>query len=508
MTEPAPSPDDLIGRSVGVYQIQEQIGVSRWGRVYRAVQTSVGRTVALRVLSPELAALPGKIGHFLQASRAQAQWTHPHIAAVYEAGRANDLYFCAMEYLERVPLPQYLRKNDQVDEHHLLQTVVGVARAMDFLWQRGVPHQPPMEKNILPTTDETVKLINIEPVEAPPSASPQEDILALGLVLAHIANEIAPVSRPLAELVERMLGAPGRKPFESLAELAASADALNRQLFPPPPPARPSIERIQPRKRSPIAMAVAGLAVVLLIGLVAALVWRGQRKLPPVARPDDIGAMVLIPAGDFIYQDGEKKTLPDFYIDKYEVTLGQYKEFLDDMTQKAAGNPLLFSRKLAEYTPAKWDSILQAVREGVLSWDWPVFNVDWNDAYAYASWRGKRLPTQEEWEKAARGTDGRQYPWGDRAERGRCNAASGGRPARAAAVYAYPGDTSPFGVVGMAGNVSEWTATTPTRHNAVIRGGSWQEDVSAVAAARVERPHEFVSPSVGFRCAADGQVKP
>ncbi len=156
MTEPMPAPDPLIGRTVRAYQIEEQIGISRWGKVYRAIQTSTNRIVAVRILSPDLATMVGKADHFLEESRTDAALIHPHLVAVYEAGQEDGVYFCAMEYMDGPPLRQFLRQADGVDEHRLLLTVTGVARALDFLWQRKIPHQPPQEKNVLTKADGTV----------------------------------------------------------------------------------------------------------------------------------------------------------------------------------------------------------------------------------------------------------------------------------------------------------------------------------------------------------------
>lgn len=274
MTEPASGQDPLIGKTLRAYRIQEQIGVSRWGKVYRAFQSSINRTAAVRVLSPEIAAQPGKTEQFLEESSADARMIHPHLVLVYEAGPAEGTYFCAMEYMDGPPLPEFLRDGDEVDEHRLLQTIIGVARALDFLWHRQVPHQPPLGKNVLTATDGTVKLINIQPIEVPPSQSPQEDLLKLGVMVATLANNIAPVSKPISELVERMLGTEGREPFASLAAVADGAEALDQELFSPAESAGPMPEKSEPKGIKPLIVIVIGLLVLLLIGVAVWFTWR------------------------------------------------------------------------------------------------------------------------------------------------------------------------------------------------------------------------------------------
>jgi serine/threonine protein kinase len=262
MTEQNPNPNSFVGKTVGSYSVEAEIGQSRWGAVYRAMQTTVHRTVALRILSPEIASLPGKVEHFLEESRATAQLSHHNIVRIFEAGRADGIFFCAMEYMDGPSLSEFLREGHSVSEQHMLQLIAGIARALDFLWQRKILHQPPEAKNILINSEGTAKLINVEPTEAPPSQSPQEDVLALGLALAHVSNEISPVGKPVAELVERMMGAHDRKPFESLVELAEAAETLEQQLYPPAPPTvRHTLEKIQPRKTKPIIAAASVLIV-------------------------------------------------------------------------------------------------------------------------------------------------------------------------------------------------------------------------------------------------------
>jgi hypothetical protein len=282
MTEPTPAPDPIIGRTIRAYEIQEQIGISRWGKVYRAIQKSTNRIVAVRILSPELATMPGKTDHFLEESRTDAALVHPHLVAVYEAGQADGIYFCAMEYMDGPPLSQFLREDGGVDEHRLLLTVAGVARALDFLWQRQIPHQPPQDKNVLTNADGAVKLINVVAVELQPSQSPREDVLQLAVMIATLANDIAPVSKSISEFVENMLGREGDEPFASPTEVADAAEALDRKLFPPVKVVRSAIGQIQQKRVNPTIIAVVGLIALALAVVVAWLWWHSLSTLRPL----------------------------------------------------------------------------------------------------------------------------------------------------------------------------------------------------------------------------------
>lgn len=188
--------------------------------------------------------------------------------------------------------------------------------------------------------------------------------------------------------------------------------------------------------------------------------------------------------------------LDAFLMDKTEVTHAAYAEFV-----KAAG------RK----APYHW---LGGVMPEALARH-PVYNVDWDDATAYCAWRGKRLPTEAEWERAARGgKEGLNYPWGDKAD---AKLAAFGSQAGPVEAGKYPANG--FGLFDMAGGVSEWCAdwfareyyaSSPAENPKgpaegtykVIRGGAWSDGAARITVffRNWVRPNQK-TPNLGFRCA-------
>jgi len=194
--------------------------------------------------------------------------------------------------------------------------------------------------------------------------------------------------------------------------------------------------------------------------------------------------------------------LKGFLIDKYPVTNAQYKTFIDATKHRP---------------PRGWQGHNFPKGED----DHPVTNMFWQDADAYAKWAGKRLPTAEEWEKAARGMDGRAYPWGnewsDEATRTDDDASPQTR-ALTTPVGCFPKGASPYGVMDLCGNVAEWTGT-PSCPSNPKRGWAWYVVKGAGGAhgfkgnfrcaavdfsAHTSRAHSWL----GFRCAMDGETAP
>lgn len=277
------------------------------------------------------------------------------------------------------------------------------------------------------------------------------------------------------------------------------------------------------------------IAVLFMTGLPVLGILRGTdqpttfseddfQSLPTSSQESSIGIesqgyvigeeMVQIPAGKFILgsdQGGfnEKPAhvanLGTYWIDRYEVTYQQYMEFVEATGHRQPGPPSRYARKL----------------EALRGLHQPVSYVSWSDANEYCRWKGKRLPTEKEWEKAIRGTDGRTWPWGEGLT---------GHPANfageadgflvTAPVGSFPLDQSVFGVFDGAGNVMEWTddwyvedlysqertdsnvGGHPLSTYKTMRGSGYtSQGVDLRITNRSFMVPEFRDETIGFRCA-------
>jgi len=217
------------------------------------------------------------------------------------------------------------------------------------------------------------------------------------------------------------------------------------------------------------------------------------------------GRMVTVPKGPFKYGEDDRKEVIDygFEIDIYPVTNQQFQEFIEE------GGYEEKQEKHWDSMGWKWikkEKIVQPRWWNDSKWnqpDHPVVGVSWYEADAYAKWAGKQLPTEQEWEKAARGTDGRDYPWGDEFDSAKCNSAESGNDGTTP-VTKYVNGLSPYGCYDMAGNVWEWTDSwiDDQEKYRVLRGGSWLNGAELLRSSyRFRLTPSFRIDNVGFRCA-------
>jgi len=561
---------------IGKYELQELLG-GGMSRVYRARDTVIGRAVVVKILTEQAARDPEAKARFLREAQVAGNLTHDNVISVYDFGEEQGQPYMVMEFLRGEDLRSLMKSGRTGDLNFRLRIALQVARALEYIHANKIVHRDIKPENIQVTGSGVVKLMDFGIAKAentqltrpgftlgtPFYMAPEQvrgqavtnraDIYAFGVLLFELLSgvraiegdtverifyeilykpldlkplETAGVPQPLPELVALCTAKdPAQRP-QSFGDVCTTLERILRRLdrgagaqtgtvptvqqpVRAPAAASPAAPTPAPaaadRKRSDILI-MAGAAGVVLLLLAFWLFLRssGHRTLAPTLATAS-GDMVLVPAGPFLSgSERESVTLPAFYVDKTEVTNAAYQRFCTER-----------GRTLPENFPSDRP-------------DDPVVNVSYFEARSFAHWAGQRLPTPLEWEKAARGTDGRTFPWGDPHDPSRANVRDNPqrRQPRLMTANSMPEGASPYQALNMAGNVWEFVdevaSPTPAALKAFagllnppptaqeqwcgIRGGSydlplldeglWDDNII---------PARHRSYNIGFRCVKDAK---
>jgi formylglycine-generating enzyme required for sulfatase activity/CheY-like chemotaxis protein len=522
-----------VGTTIGQYFLQEAAGQDGSVADFLAWQQNMSRHVVLHVLSSARAADPSAVAAFVANARAKAATTHPFLLAVHEAGEAEGHHYYSSDLVPGHTLEAYAAAGHQLDDRVLLNALRAAAEVSQYFKQHNLVRRAIGPADVVLDGSMRPRLVNVAVAAEAIAHDEHAEVRAMAACLQKSAKPGGPAAAACARLAAEP--APDWAAAGALAAaakpVAAPKDAA--RLTARADKSKELLEKARQRQKKQL-LVTAGLSLVLIAVAVFALyrIFGGSSRGVTTR-------MVKIPAGEFVYQDGQKITLPEFWIDEHEVSIADYKEFLDylaanpdearkfDHPEQPEGKshvPLDWADN-EQLTPPMPGYYRRAVRwkqykEAPLNVDSPVFNVDWYDAYAYAKWKGRRLPTEQEWEKAARGTDGRKYPWGNEEDPKRANTGHDFKPnpkeggeidgyKRWSPVNIPDTDKSPAGVKGMAGNVSEWTATmAPSEDGSgaevpVIRGGNWGNPEHIVTRRRVILDPLQMQDTLGFRTVSD-----
>ena len=532
------------------YQVERTIGQGGFAAVYLVRDLTLKRPLAVKVLSPDLLASPTARERFRREAETVAQLSHPHIVPLHFIGDAQDVFYLAMAFVDGESLADRIQREGRLSVEEAGRILREVASALDLAHRRGVIHRDIKPQNVLleretgrslvtdfgiARTAESASLTATGMmVGTPIYMSPEQvtggavdhraDLYALGvmgyemlvgrppfdgvtpteILMKRVAERAKPVeaARPdtppaLAAIVNRCLEQDPEKRFASGAEIVRALGGAT------PTSPQPTMETMRRRGRDRLPLALALGTVVVLVGVVATLLHRQGAARLQVAVAVAPEGMVLVPAGAYTIgrNDGpawgrpaHRVTLGAFYMDRTEVTVAAFRRLASQTTVGAGWSAPV----------AGADSLL------------PVTGVRWPMAAAFCGLahppRG-RLPTEEEWEAAARGPGGFRYPWGDAWQSGLANTASARQKGPLAVGSNRRGNT-PLGLSDLIGNVWEWTAssavaypggTTPPRSSRdeyVIRGGAYNTpDSIADATYRGYLPAMSADLSLtGFRC--------
>jgi formylglycine-generating enzyme required for sulfatase activity/tRNA A-37 threonylcarbamoyl transferase component Bud32 len=546
---------EQLGAALGDdYEVIRSLGEGGFAIVFLVRDKSLKRDLAVKVLSPELITSRNVLDRFRREAETIAQLSHPNIVPLHFIGQKDDLLYLAMQCVAGGSIGDRLAREGPLPADDVVRIVSDVASALAHAHKRGVIHRDIKPANVLVDADSGRCLVTDFGIArssdaanltatgvmlgTPAYLSPEQvtgekldhrvDIYALGVMAYELLTARVPFQAPTATaaMMKRLAGPP-----DPVTTLRANvpphvADAIT-QCLAVDPADRPQTadDVIQafggnrvttggrvtsgapptwPRSRGRFPLvAFMSVATLIAVGAIAYVVAnRRAAAAPPGAGLPDTN-MVVIPAGDYIIgtdsgfvnaRPRHTEHVAQFRIGRTEVTVGDYQTFI-----------------MMTNAPSPWPG-------GLPSPKLPVTHVPWGDAANYCAWKyrpGGRLPTEVEWEAAARGREGRAYPSGNHLEPASANTASAQRDGPAP-VGSFPRGATPEGLQDMSGNVWEWTSSPMAAYPGgrpmpdslaryrVIRGGAFDTNDSVATAwwrgyvSATSAPAAL--PNTGFRC--------
>ena len=527
------SADPLLARVTRAlaqrYAVTRELGSGGMGTVYLATDRALGREVAIKVLPPSIREYLGA-ERFQRELQIAARLSHPHIVPLYEAGEADGLLYYVMAYVPGETLADRVRRDGALPLDEALRFTAEVGEALQHAHEQGVIHRDVKPSNILLSRGHaflmdfgiakamsgesgpaaaaltatgvvvgTAEYMSPEQAAGDKRIDARTDVYGIAAVLYEMLTGEPPFTGPsLQAIVARVISDPPRSVHTIRPDLPPHIERALTGALAKTPADRPAMAQQfvdllvrpagRPTRRLPRWAGLGGAAAIAVAG---GLVWwalGGRHRAPPAA-PAAMGpppGMVLVPGGEFLVGGAaglalRRVRIDSFYLDSTEVTVAAYARYV-----------------VATTRPAPWRTAPDSAR--------PVTAVLWTEADGYCHWRDSlgRLPSEDEWEAAARGPAGRAHPWGDTWAPGRANA--DGIAGALAPPAAFPLGRSWVGAVDLVGNAWEWTANADSgrggvRH--VIKGGGFDSPPeNALPAFRAVLPDtRSALANTGFRCA-------
>ncbi len=327
----------------------------------------------------------------------------------------------------------------------------------EYIWARYIENEPDVEP-VLPE-EQMLEVLDQYYEEIPPSQDPE--VYYYGILLFEAAYERSAKKDEYfiksKQILEMYRDITGERNWEAIEDRLSDID-----------------EYLESRGISVEVVEEDGSAAAPVFGA------ESDERIA-LLRAETPPGMVLVPAGKFLFgPDRVEKTLDSYYVDIYPVTNEEYRKFIDE----------------TGYRPSKFQEVDYMSRPRQ-----PVVGVSYFDAQQFATWAGKALPTHEQWEKAARGTDGRRYPWGENIDPEHANYGQESETSQIKDIGSYPLNVSPFGAFEMVGNIWQWTDSWFDAENKIIKGGSWCDPEDFLECHYVlYAPPKEKQDLLGFRC--------
>jgi formylglycine-generating enzyme required for sulfatase activity len=519
-----PQPAAATPERLGDYLLLNKVADAAATETWRAMQATVQREVALERLKPEYATNEAALRGFRALVRARAGVGHQYITPVYEAQESDGSIYYTRELVKGRSLADLHRHGVRLDPHQVTSIFLAAAEALSYLDGHTIPHSSPTTESIHLGDDGIPRVDNLALAETDAPSNPPWEIqqIAQGLsVLLH--RGMTDSAKAGALLKSAHAGT-----MQSWPEAAAKSRELLRAisgtaLMAPMHSAASTATRPKRSSSIGVILGIVGAIAAAAVGLVFAL------NLNSAPLPLDFEKMTIIPSGTFqVTSDAAPVDVPEFWIDTYEVTIAQYADFLSALSETDRPNAFDHPdqpKSKDGHEPKQWGALYSAAKKGStfqgqpIDVNRPVILVDWWDAFAYARWKDRRLPSATEWGRAALGEGaGRAFPWGAKDAPERYNSGVDfNKSGRGGAVDGFnfwspvdatTGDRSQAGVIGMAGNVSEWVDTWthhpdfPDTRVPVVMGGSFATKKTNLAIPRPAREPGAAQLAVGFRTAS------
>ncbi|MCU0726797.1 MAG: bifunctional serine/threonine-protein kinase/formylglycine-generating enzyme family protein [Planctomycetes bacterium] len=548
------------------YKLIERLGSGGQANVYRAIQVSMNRQVAVKVIPPARDADPTEIARFMREARVLAKLRHDNIVQAIDFGEVEGYRYLVMEFIEGRTVLEIIEAEGALGNVRTLDIILQVCNALEHAMEIGVIHRDIKPANIVITNTGRAVLVDFglarpedtdlaltmtgTTVGTPHYMSPEQirgvetldiraDLYALGSTMYHMVTGRVPFpSESKAEIMAAHLKEPVRLPKDlpagvpedvyQIIQRAMEKDRTKRYQTPRrmAKDVETSLRHLRGESKQDGDDSQTRLKTIVeerdklveytrklerrMRALEAKLDGREPEPETPMAlesaslptveeipEAPDAPEMMQVPAGYFVAGEDEGKDLDSprrevhvdaFWIDRCPVTNREYARFV-----RTTGHP----------APDHWRGPIPP--KHLL--DHPVVWVSYQDAEEYAAWRGKRLPTPLEWQKAARGTDGRRFPWGEEEDLSRLNCKES-NIGQTTAAGSYPRGASPCGCLDMGGNVSEWVQGKYGPSGGpwirAVCGGSFRDPIlRSRCASRRGYQDGGKAPYVGFRCAKD-----